>query len=196
ATQLLGDLGAEVLKIEDPWQGDYMRWMPPHLPGTRESRLCWGLNRNKQSMTLNLKSPAGRANFLRLVEKDDVGVEGVRTGVMAGLGLGYENLKAVNPRLIMVSISGYGQDGPYRDRAGHDLNYIALAGILELTGEAPDRPPGDPPGPAGRPGRGCLAGGGRHPGCLPGPGKDGTRAVRGRFHAGRFGIPDDHGLPG
>ncbi|HHW06336.1 MAG TPA: CoA transferase [Clostridia bacterium] len=156
ATQLLGDLGAEVLKVEDPWQGDYMRWMPPRLPGTKESSLFWGLNRNKKSMTLNLKSKGGKEIFLNLVRRYDVVVEGFRPGVMEELGLGYEALKEVNPGLIMCSISGYGQDGPYRERAGHDLNFVALAGVLGLTGEAPDRAPVVPPVQFGDLGGGAL----------------------------------------
>ena len=140
ATQLLADLGAEVLKVEDPWQGDYMRWMEPHFPGTKESSLFWGLNRNKKSIKLNLKSEAGKEVFLKLVGKYDVVIEGFRPGVMEKLGLGYEVLKEVNPRVIFCSISGYGQDGPFKDRVGHDINYNAIAGVLGLTGKE-DGPP-------------------------------------------------------
>ncbi|HWJ02161.1 MAG TPA: CaiB/BaiF CoA-transferase family protein [Verrucomicrobiae bacterium] len=140
ATQLLGDLGAEVVKVEDPWQGDYMRWMEPHFPGTGESALYWGLNRNKKSVALNLKSEKGRQVFLKLVQKYDVVLEGFRPGVMDKLGLGYEELKAVNPGVIMCSISGYGQDGPYKFRSGHDINYTATAGSLGLTGLAGETP--------------------------------------------------------
>ncbi|MBO8169831.1 MAG: CoA transferase [Thermoanaerobacteraceae bacterium] len=136
ATQLLGDLGAEVLKVEDPEVGDYMRWMEPCFPGTRESALFWGLNRNKKSMTLNLKSEAGREIFFKLVQEYDIVIEGFRPGVMAKLGLDFDTLQTVNPRVIMCSVTGYGQDGPYRDRAGHDINYNALAGSLGLTGMA------------------------------------------------------------
>ena len=134
ATQLLGDLGAEVLKVEDPWQGDYMRWMEPHFEGTKESALFWGLNRNKKSMKLNLKTSEGREIFFKLIEKYDIVIEGFRPGVMDRLGIGYERLGEINQRIIMCSISGYGQDGPYKDRSGHDLNYTALAGSLGLTG--------------------------------------------------------------
>lgn len=135
ATQLLADLGAEVLKVEDPRQGDYMRWMEPYLPGIEESALFFGLNRNKKSLKLNLKSAEGSEVFLRLLSRYDVVLEGFRPGVMESLGLGYENLKAVNPRVILCSISGYGQDGPYRLRSGHDINYTAVAGALGLAGE-------------------------------------------------------------
>ncbi|NLL19094.1 MAG: CoA transferase [Clostridia bacterium] len=156
ATQLLGDLGAEILKVEDPWQGDYMRWMEPHFPGTKESSLFWGLNRNKKSMTLNLKSPQGKRIFLDLVLNYDVVIEGFRPGVMAGLGLDYETLKQVNPGLIMCSISGYGQDGPYRMRAGHDINFTAIAGVLGLTGQSVDGDPVIPPVQLGDIGGGAL----------------------------------------
>lgn len=140
ATQLLGDLGGEVLKVEDPWQGDYMRWMPPLFPDTKESTLFWGLNRNKKSIKLNLKSEAGREIFYQLLEKYDVVMEGFRPGVMEGLGLGYEKLKKINPRIIMCSISGFGQDGPYRNKAAHDINFTALSGILGLNGTAGGEP--------------------------------------------------------
>ncbi|MCL4516603.1 MAG: CoA transferase [Firmicutes bacterium] len=136
ATQLLGDLGAEVLKVEDPGQGDYLRWMGPRFEGGGESRLFWGLNRNKRSIRLNLKSEAGRQVFFKLLQKYDVVLEGFRPGVMESLGLGYERLKEANPAVIMCSISGYGQDGPYRSRAGHDLNFTAISGALGLTGVA------------------------------------------------------------
>lgn len=143
ATQLLADLGAEVLKVEDPWQGDYLRWMKPFIPGTKESALYWSLNRNKKSLRLNLKSSAGREAFCRLLSKYDIVLEGFRPGVMESLGLGYQELKKVNPSVILCSISGYGQDGPYTRRSGHDINYLALSGALGLTGpaEGPPVPP-------------------------------------------------------
>ncbi|AET69399.1 putative acyl-CoA transferase/carnitine dehydratase [Desulfosporosinus orientis DSM 765] len=140
ASQLLADLGAEVLKVEDPWQGDYLRWMKPYLPGTKESALYWALNRNKKSLTLNLKSSDGRKTFLRLVTKYDVVLEGFRPGVMDSLGLSYKELQKVNPSVILCSISGYGQSGPYNRRSGHDINYLALSGALNLTGQAAGAP--------------------------------------------------------
>jgi crotonobetainyl-CoA:carnitine CoA-transferase CaiB-like acyl-CoA transferase len=119
-TQLLGDLGADVIKIEEPGGGD----------PARSSPLFAQVNRNKRSLTLNLKAPDGHALFLRLVGSADVVVEGFRPGVMDRLGLGYEVLAQHNPRLIYASLSGFGQSGPYRDRPGHDLNYLALAGVV------------------------------------------------------------------
>src|SRR5579864_756305 len=132
-TMLLADMGADVIKIEEPREGDYMRWTPPLVNG--QSALFSALNRNKRSATLNLKSEAGRDLLLRLVEGADVLVEGNRPGVMQRLGLGWEVLHGRNPRLVMCSITGYGQDGPFAARAGHDLNYMATAGALGLNGQ-------------------------------------------------------------
>lgn len=129
-----------MVKLEDPGQGDYMRWMGPHIPETGESALFWGLNRNKKSLKLNLKSDAGREIFFQLIDSYDVVIEGFRPGVMENLGLGYAQLKQVNPAVIMCSISGYGQDGPYKHRSGHDINYTAIAGALGLTGTAGGQP--------------------------------------------------------
>ncbi len=140
ASQLLADLGAEVLKVEDPWQGDYLRWMKPNLPGSKESALFWSLNRNKKSLKLNLKSTEGRAAFLRLIAKHDIILEGFRPGVMDNLGLGYQELSKINPSVIVCSISGYGQTGPYSHRSGHDINYMAISGGLGLTGQASGAP--------------------------------------------------------
>jgi crotonobetainyl-CoA:carnitine CoA-transferase CaiB-like acyl-CoA transferase len=118
-TMLLGDLGADVIKIEEPEGGD----------PARSSPLFALINRNKRSVTLDLKAPEGHSLFLRLVESADVVVEGFRPGVMDRLGLAYTNLAERNSRLIYASLSGFGQSGPYRDRPGHDLNYLALAGV-------------------------------------------------------------------
>ncbi len=137
-TLALADMGADVIKVEEPGRGDYMRWMPP-LVG-EYSAYFNALCRNKRSLTLNLKAEAGRDLFLRLVETADVVVEGNRPGVMARLGLGWETLRERRPDLVMCSITGYGQDGPFAQRAGHDVNYMATAGALSLTG-----PPGGPP---------------------------------------------------
>ena len=139
-TLLLADLGAEVLKVEDTAGGDYIRWMPPYYGGEAQQREGTGsayflaLNRNKRSLRLNLKDERGREVLLRLVEDYDVVVESFRPGVMDRLGVGYEALRGRNPRLIYCPISGYGQDGPLTARSGHDTNYLALNGLLGLTG--------------------------------------------------------------
>ena len=133
ATLVMADLGARVDKLEDPQGGDYIRQMPP-LRG-EESALFYALNRNKRSVALDLKKPQGVAAVMRLLERYDVLVESFRPGVMEKLGLGWEALSRRHPRLIVCSISGYGQDGPDRLRAGHDLNYVARAGALAYTGE-------------------------------------------------------------
>lgn len=133
-TLLLADMGADILKIEEPGGGDYARYFPPMLEDESMSAFFAGINRNKRSMTLNLKAPEGVEILGRLAEGADVLVESFRPGVMARLGLDYEALKATNPGLIYCSISGYGQDGPMRERAGHDLNYMARAGLLEQNG--------------------------------------------------------------
>ena len=133
-TQMLADLGAEVLKVEEPGRGDYQRTFPPM--GKVDSGTFLLCNRNKQSMTLNLKSEEGKAIFKQLAAESDVVVEGFRPGVMTRLGLDYETLKEINPRLIYCAVSGFGQDGPYRMVAGHDLNYMGIIGALPLFGMA------------------------------------------------------------
>jgi alpha-methylacyl-CoA racemase len=137
-TLLLADMGADVIKVEEPKTGDYMRWTPPLVDG--QSVLFNALNRNKRSVTLDLKSEMGRELLLRLVDGADVLVEGNRPGVMDRLGVGWETLHGRNPRLVLCSITGYGQDGPFASRAGHDLNYMATAGALDLNGDR-DGPP-------------------------------------------------------
>jgi crotonobetainyl-CoA:carnitine CoA-transferase CaiB-like acyl-CoA transferase len=138
-TMFLADLGAEVIKIEEPEQGDYARWYSPHINNVGSRHLL--LNRNKKSVTLNLKKPEGRSILLKLVKDGaDVLIEQFRPGVMDRLGVGYKDLEKVNPRLVYCSLTGFGQDGPYRDVAGHDINYIGIGGILGLTG-----PQGGPP---------------------------------------------------
>jgi len=143
---LLADLGADVVKVEDTGMGDYIRWAPPFYGdddqselGTR-SALYLSLNRNKRSIRLDLKSDAGREALLRLAESYDVVLEGFRPGVMERLGVGYETLRERNPRLVFCAITGYGQTGPNTARAGHDMNYLALTGLLGLTGEREGRP--------------------------------------------------------
>jgi crotonobetainyl-CoA:carnitine CoA-transferase CaiB-like acyl-CoA transferase len=138
ATLLLADLGAEVIKVEEPGRGDYIRWTPPMVDG--ESAAHRALSRGKRSITLNLKSPEGADLLSRLSGRADVLVESFRPGVMDRLGVGFDALSRSNPGLIYCAISGYGQDGPYRDMAGHDINYIGYGGVLSMTGV-----PGGPP---------------------------------------------------
>jgi alpha-methylacyl-CoA racemase len=133
-TMVLADMGADVVKIEDPRVGDYLRAFPPSKGGVSGRYLA--VNRGKRSLALDLKAPAGRDAFLRMVDQADVVVDSFRPGVLAKLGVGWNVLSARNPRIVLCSISGYGQTGPYAQRAGHDLDYIALAGVLGMTGAA------------------------------------------------------------
>jgi alpha-methylacyl-CoA racemase len=140
---LLADFGADVVKVEDTGTGDYIRWWPPFYDGVDESAksaLFLALNRGKRSIRLDLKAAEGREAFLRAVREADVVLESFRPGVLDRLGVGYEALREVNPGIVYCAITGYGQDGPNRDRAGHDMNYLGLVGLLGLTGEA-DGPP-------------------------------------------------------
>src|SRR3989449_7971401 len=156
-SMLLADLGMDVLAVYAP--NDPMGMGIPLL------------GRNKRSCSLNLKAPEGRAIFHRLVGDADVVLEGGRPGVAARLGVDYETLKALNPRLVYCSISGYGQDGPYRDRVGHDVNYLGFAGVIGLTGTAGGAPaiPGVQIADIGG---GALMGGGGIPAAPPG--REGT----------------------
>jgi crotonobetainyl-CoA:carnitine CoA-transferase CaiB-like acyl-CoA transferase len=121
-SMLLGDLGAEIIKVERPVVGDPARFWPGFFGS---------INRNKKSITLDLKKSDAKDILYRLVERSDVFTEGFRPGVASRIGIDYDTLKEINPRLIYCSISGYGQDGPYRDLPGHDINYMALAGMLQ-----------------------------------------------------------------
>jgi crotonobetainyl-CoA:carnitine CoA-transferase CaiB-like acyl-CoA transferase len=125
----LADMGAEVIKIEDPGAGDYARTMGPVRKEV--SQFFVAVNRGKQSIRLDLKDPAERDRFLAMVETADVVVESFRPGVMDKLGIGWETLRKRNPGLVMCGISGYGQDGPLSQMAGHDINYVGYAGMLE-----------------------------------------------------------------
>ena len=138
ATLILADLGADVVKIEEPGKGDYIRWTPPVVGEFSASHIA--LNRNKRSVTLNLKMDEGRAAFLKLAEKADVVIESFRPGVMERLGVGWTTLHELNPRLVYCAISGYGQDGPRSQVAGHDANYIGYAGVMGIIGEEGRRP--------------------------------------------------------
>jgi alpha-methylacyl-CoA racemase len=143
---LLADYGADVLKVEDTGPGDYIRWAPPAHEGVEPSAasaLFLSLNRGKRSIRLNLKVREGQEVLLRLAREHDVLLESFRPGVLDRLGVGYERLRQENPALVYCAITGYGQDGPDRDRPGHDLNYLARGGLLGLSGER-----GGPPVPA------------------------------------------------
>jgi crotonobetainyl-CoA:carnitine CoA-transferase CaiB-like acyl-CoA transferase len=135
---LMADFGADVLKVEDTGMGDYVRWSPPYYEGAEQganSALFLSLNRGKRSIRVNLKTDEGREVLLRLARDADVLLESFRPGVLDRLGVGYERLREENPRLVYCAITGYGQDGPYRDRSGHDMNYLGLVGLLGLTGD-------------------------------------------------------------
>jgi alpha-methylacyl-CoA racemase len=143
---LMADAGADVIKVEDTGMGDYVRWAPPYHGtdeqqrlGTR-SALYLALNRGKRSIRLDLKSEGGRDALLKLAEGSDVVLESFRPGVLDRLGCGYDGLRERNPRIIYCAITGYGQTGPNTQRAGHDMNYLGLTGLLGLTGEPGGRP--------------------------------------------------------
>jgi alpha-methylacyl-CoA racemase len=137
ATLMLAEAGAEVVKIERPG-GEELRRYPPYIDG--ESAVYALLNRGKKSIVLDLKAADAGARLKPLLARCDVVVEQFRPGVMARLGLGYEAVKAINPRVVYCAITGYGQDGPRRHEAGHDLNYIAATGLLALSPGPADRP--------------------------------------------------------
>ena len=137
-TLLLADLGADVIKVEEPGRGDYVRWTAPIVDG--ESASHRALNRGKRSITLNLKEADGVRLFRELATHADVVIESFRPGVLDRLGVGYQVLSGSNEGLVYCAITGYGQDGPYRDMVGHDINYIGYGGVLSMTG-----PPNGPP---------------------------------------------------
>jgi len=151
-TLILGDLGAEVIKIERPGVGEGARGVPPHF-FEGESAYFIAMNRNKQSMTLDLKSEKGREIFYELTKNSDVVIDNFRPGVVKNLGVDYDTLKKINPKIICCSISGYGQTGPFNDRPAFDLIIQARGGIMSYTGE-----PGKMPVRMGAP-MGDLAGG-------------------------------------
>lgn len=138
ATWLLADLGAEIIRIEALNRPDLLRFMPPIVGNQSAAHMA--INRSKRSLALDLKQPQGAQIVKRLVADYDIVVEQFRPGVMDRLGVGCEHLRAVNPRLIYCSLTGYGQTGPYRDRAGHDLNYLALSGLSAATGRRGELP--------------------------------------------------------
>lgn len=137
-TMMLADFGAEVIRVEPTKGGDLWRNSLPQVEGLGMPYLQ--VNRNKKSMQLNLKEEDGRKIFYKLAESADVIVEQYRPGVAARLGIDYKTIQSINPKIVYCSISGYGQDGPYRLLSGHDLNYISYAGILGLTARKGERP--------------------------------------------------------
>lgn len=139
ATMMLADMGADVLRVEAPDRLDLTRVMPPHDQGVSTAHTY--LNRGKRSLGLDLKKEGSADVIKRLVAEYDIVIEQFRPGVMNRLGLGYDTLKAINPNLIYCAITGYGQTGPYKDRAGHDINYLALAGVASHSGRKESGPP-------------------------------------------------------
>ncbi len=137
-TMVLADMGAEVVRLESPGRPDMVRMLPPLEDGVSACHAY--LNRSKKSLAVDLKKPEGVELVKKLVQQYDIVVEQFRPGVMDRLGVGYEALKAANPRIIYCSITGYGQDGPYKDRAGHDMNYLSIAGITGYNGRKASGP--------------------------------------------------------
>ncbi len=141
-TQMLADLGADVIKIERPGAGDDTRqWGPPFVTGSEskglgESTYFLGANRGKRSVTVNLADPQGQALIREMAAVSDVVVENFKVGALARYGLDYPTLKAVNPRIVYCSITGFGQDGPYADRAGYDFMIQGMGGLMSITGES------------------------------------------------------------
>ena len=139
ATMIFADLGAEVIHVESSKRVDLTRIMPPY-DEDRESYIHQHLNRSKKSLTLNLKSPEAVEIVKSLIHEYDIIVEGFRPGVMKRLGIDYETLKTINPKLIYCSITGYGQSGPFSNRPGHDNNYLALSGVLDYSRHTNKKP--------------------------------------------------------
>jgi len=136
---MLADMGADVIKVERPNGDDTRRFLPPDIEG--ESAAFMMMNRNKRGIRLDLKTEAGKAALIRLIEQADCLIENYRHDTMAKLGLGYDELKKINPGLIYCEISGFGRTGPYRERGGFDLIAQGMSGLMSITGEAPGRPP-------------------------------------------------------
>ncbi|MGH9763539.1 MAG: CaiB/BaiF CoA transferase family protein, partial [Blastocatellia bacterium] len=137
-TMMLGDLGAEVIKVEDTITGDPTRWTSPRIG--QQSASFQQVNRNKKSIAIDLKNSDGRDLFLKLVRTADVILEQFRPGVVDRLGVGYKTVSEINPRIVYCSLTRFGQNGPHRDRSGHDLNYLALSGVLGLTVDEHGKP--------------------------------------------------------
>lgn len=149
-TQVLADLGADVIKVERPGAGDDTRhWGPPFLrdtqgQDTREASYFTACNRNKRSITVDMAHPEGQALLRRMAAKADVVVENFKVGGLRQYGLDYDSLSVLNPRLVYCSITGFGQDGPYAERAGYDLMVQAMCGLMSVTGQADGEPGGGP----------------------------------------------------
>ncbi len=139
ATMMMADMGAEVLRVESPTRPDLVRDIPPKVDGISSKHAT--LNRNKRAISLDLKNPNAIALIESLIHEYDIVIEQFRPGVMDRLGLGYDRLKVINPTVIYCSITGYGQTGPYKDRAGHDINYLSIAGINSYSGRKGERTP-------------------------------------------------------
>jgi crotonobetainyl-CoA:carnitine CoA-transferase CaiB-like acyl-CoA transferase len=140
ATQLLADAGAEVIKVEDTGAGDYARHMPP-TTDRGHGAVFDAVNRGKRSVALDLKAEGAREAFYRLAADADVVIESFRPGVAERLGVDEEAVREHSPRIVYCSLTGYGQEGPYADRVGHDLNYVGFAGLLDMTRADPDSKP-------------------------------------------------------
>src|SRR5581483_221071 len=141
ATMMLGDLGARIIKIENPDGGDDTRgWGPPFVGSPEESTYFLSANRNKESIALDLKSEAGRRALTELLKRADVLVENFRSGVLDRLGFSVPRLRELNPRLVVLSISGFGHDGPEGGRSGYDQIAQGEAGLMSVTGSGPDEP--------------------------------------------------------
>ena len=139
STMILGDLGAEVIKVESPHVKDDTRgWGPPYTGGESAYYLC--ANRNKRAITLDLKSEKGKEIAKKLIARSDVVVQNFKTGTLEKLGLGYDVMKAINPRVILASITGFGKNGPYKDEPGYDYIIQAMAGLMSITGEKNGQP--------------------------------------------------------
>ncbi|MBE0452984.1 MAG: CoA transferase [Roseovarius sp.] len=136
---MLADMGADVIKVEKPEGDDSRRFVPPAIKG--ESAAYMMMNRNKRGLALDLKNPEAVTVLHRLLEEADVVIENYRMGTMERLGLGYDELRAINPRLIYCEISGFGRTGPYAERGGFDLIAQGMSGLMSITGEGPGRPP-------------------------------------------------------
>jgi len=139
ASLMMADMGAEVLRVESPTRPDLVRALPPK-DASGESAAHSYLNRGKKVIALDLKKPEAIEIVKQLVSEYDIVLEQFRPGVMSRLGLGYEQLKAINPKLIYCSITGYGQSGPFKDRAGHDINYLALSGVADYSRRRGEKP--------------------------------------------------------